>query len=221
MNKVVLDIETIGADFESLDDQSKNYLLKYAKDEKEKEYIKNSLAFSPLTGEIVSIGMFNPITKKGLVYYQGGGNDTNFSNENIFYEVCAEREMLENFWKKIKNYSQIITFNGRTFDGPFLHLRSAIQKVKPTRNLVPYRYDYRLHCDLLDQLTFYGATRRFSLDFYSKKFNLKTSKIAGIDGSLVSEMFQEGRQREIAQYCAADVRVTAELFEYWEKYLKF
>lgn len=221
MSKVIVDIETIGIDFESLDDKSKDYLLKYAVDDDERQKIKESLAFNPLTGEIVAIGMFNPETGRGIMHYQGGEKDVDFAEDNIEFKVSSEKEMLISFWEDIKKYKQVVTFNGRTFDGPFLHLRSAILKVKPSRNLVPYRYDYKLHCDLLDQLSYYGASRRFSLDFYTKRFGIRSPKEEGIDGSMVAEMFRAGRQKEIAQYCARDIKATAKLYEYWENYLKF
>ncbi|MFZ2153706.1 MAG: ribonuclease H-like domain-containing protein [Candidatus Moraniibacteriota bacterium] len=221
MSKVVVDIETIGVDFESLDEKSKEYLLKYAKDEQEAEKIKESLALSPLTGEIVAIGMFNPDTQKGVLYYQDVAGSEEFSKDGVNFKVATEREMLEFFWQDIEKYKQVVTFNGRTFDGPFLHLRSAILGIRPTRNLVPYRYDYKLHCDLLDQLSYYGASRRFNLDFYTKSFGIRSPKEEGIDGSMISAMFKAGRQKEIAEYCARDIKATAKLYEYWEEYLKF
>jgi len=221
MSRVIIDIETIGIKFESLDENSRDYLLKYAQSEEEKEKIKETLAFSPLTGEIVAIGMFNPDTKRGLMYYQGDEYSEDFSESDVSFKVKTEREMLECFWQDVKRYKQIITFNGRTFDAPFIHLRSALLKIKPSRNLVPYRYDYKLHCDLLDQLTYYGASRRFNLDFYTKRFGIKSPKDEGIDGSMVTEMFGAGRHKEIAQYCARDIKATAELFKYWDEYLRF
>jgi len=220
MTKIVIDIETIGIDFESLDNESKEYLLKYAKDEAEQEKIKQSLALSPLTGEIISIGMLNPETQKGVVYYRGEENDVDFVENGIIFRMSSEEEMLINFWKDIEKYKQIISFNGRTFDAPFLHLRSAILKIKPSRNLIPYRYDYQFHCDLLDQLTYYGASRRFNLDFYAKRFGIASSKKEA-NGSLIDKMFKEKKHADIAKYCAEDVRATAKLYEYWENYLKF
>lgn len=221
MSRVIIDIETIGIDFESLDDRSKEYLLKYAKDEEERKKIRESLALNPMTGEIVAIGMFNPDTKKGLMYYQGGESEADFVEGNISFKVKTEKEMLESFWEDIRKYKQIVTFNGRSFDAPFLHLRSAMLKVKPSRNLIPYRYDYKIHCDLLEQLSYYGASRRFNLDFYTKRFGIKSPKDEGIDGTMISQLFKEGRQKEIALYCSRDIQATAELFLYWDEYLKF
>ena len=65
MSRVIVDIETIGIEFDSLDHKSRDYLLKYAEDEKERQKIKDNLGLNPLTGEIVTIGMYNPDTQRG------------------------------------------------------------------------------------------------------------------------------------------------------------
>lgn len=222
MSRVVVDIETVGFDFESYDQESQEYLLKYAQTEEERLDVKNRLAFYPLTGEIVTIGMLNPDTGRGIVFFQDKGEGIEkFEKEGVVYEAGSEKEILEKFWDLVKTYKQIITFNGRTFDLPFLMLRSAINKVRTSRNFMSYRYDSREHCDLLDQLTFYGASRRFSLDFYAKSFGIKSSKDEGIDGSMVGGLYKEKRYLEVAYYCARDLRATKELYGYWNKYLRF
>lgn len=221
-NKIVFDIETIGADFETLDEKSQEYLLKYAKDEAEKEEIKSQrLGLYPVTGEIVAIGMYNPDTERGAVYFQSPEEEiAPYVKKSVEYSTGAEKEILEKFWADIKNYNQFVTFNGRGFDCPFLMMRSAILGVKPTRNLMPNRY-YMTHIDLMDQLTFYGAFRKFNLDFYAKSFGIKSPKEGGITGLDVKPFFKEKKYREIAEYCAGDVIATAELFAIWDKYIKF
>jgi predicted PolB exonuclease-like 3'-5' exonuclease len=222
MARVVLDIETIGVDFEKLDEKSQQYLLKFAETDEEKEEARERLNLYPLTGEIVAISLLNPDSNRRLVFYQnGGGEKENFEEDGAIYESGTEMEILEKFWENIRSYNQIITFNGRGFDAPYLHLRSAILKITPTKNLMPYRYDWKFHCDLLDQLTYYGATRKFSLDFYAKTFGIKSPKEGGIDGKLVPEFYKQGKYKEIARYCLKDVIATRELFEYWDKYLRF
>lgn len=222
MSKIVVDIETIGFDFEAFEEKTQAYLLKYAKNEDEREEVKTRLALSPLTGEIVTIGMLNPESGKGRVFFQNRDEEkVTFSENGIFYQSGTEKEILEKFWELIGRYEQVITFNGRSFDGPFLILRSAKHAIRPEKNLFGYRYDYRAHCDLLEQLTFYGATRRYSLEFYANFFGLENSKEEGIDGSMVGELYQAGKYAEIARYCARDLKTTAELFAHWEKYLKF
>ncbi len=221
MSKVVFDIETIGVDFETLEQEEQDYILKYAEDEKKIKETKTKLSLWPFTGEIAAICLFNPDTKKGKTYFQAPGQKIEpFIQEDIEYEALSEKEILTNFWANIKNYRQFITFNGRGFDCPYIMLRSAVLKIRPTANLMPYRYDPSAHLDLLDQLTFYGSFRKFSLDFYCKSFNLSSQKLEGMSGEKVQEYFKEKKYLEIARYCSADVKATAELYERWEKYVK-
>lgn len=222
MSKVIIDIETVGIDFDSLDKKSQEYLLKFSETEKEKEDVRQRLALYPFTGEVVAIGMLNPDTNKGNMLYQnGGGKKENFKEGGINFKSGTEKEILNNFWESVKNYDQIITFNGRGFDAPYLHLRSAALKIIPSKNLMPYRYDYKEHCDLLEQLTYYGAVRRFSLDFYAKSFGFKSPKEEGVDGSEVRNLYKKGEYKKIARYCARDLIATQKLYEYWDRYLRF
>ena len=98
-------------------------------------------------------------------------------------------------------------------------LRSAILSIKPTRNLIPYRFDSSTHCDLLEQLTFYGAVRRFNLDFYCKAFGIKSPKSDGVTGLDLGDLFREKRFKDIAAYCLGDVVAMAELYRRWEMLL--
>jgi DNA polymerase elongation subunit (family B) len=222
MSKVVVDIETIGADFESFDGKTQEYLLKFSESEADSERIKKTLALYPLTGEVVTIGMLNPETQKGVVLFQNGNSaKEEFEEKGLLYQSGTEKEILQKFWDMLKTYGQVITFNGRGFDAPYLLMRSAVNRVSPTKNLMGYRYDAKEHCDLLDQLTFYGAVRKYNLDFYAKAFGIKSSKEEGVDGSMVGEMYKTGKYLEIARYCARDLWTTKELFEIWDKYLRF
>ncbi|HWR58328.1 MAG TPA: ribonuclease H-like domain-containing protein [Thermodesulfovibrionales bacterium] len=223
MSRIIFDIETVGKDFDSLDKESREYLLKWAETESDIQGVKESLSFYPLTGEIVAIGMLNPDTMKGAVYFQTP-NDAlllPFEENGINFVSCDEREVIRRFWDSIKGYDQIITFNGRTFDCPFIMVRSAIHKIRPSRDLMPNRYG-GLHIDLLDQLTFYGASkRRFSLDMWCRSFGIKSPKADGITGYDVKDLYLSGRYIDIAKYCFGDLIATKELLTYWDNYIKF
>jgi DNA polymerase elongation subunit (family B) len=222
MSQIIFDIETVGKDFESLDKATQEYLLRYAETEDEKEEIKDRLSFYPLTAEVVAIGLLNPDTQKGLVFFQTTGEPLlPFEEDNIRYETGTEKEILEKFWDVIKDYNQFITFNGRGFDCPFILIRSAIHRIKPKKDLMPNRYN-DMHVDLLDHLTFYGATRRrFSLDMWCRAFGIKSPKEGGITGYEVKDLFRAGRYIDIARYCVGDLRATRELLSYWENYIRF
>ena len=221
MPRIIFDIETVGKDFESLDKAMQEYLLRYAGTDDEKEEIKDRLSFYPQTAEIVTIGLFDPDVGKGAAFFQTTGDPLlPFEEDNIRYETGTEKEIIEKFWNAMKTCSQFITFNGRGFDCPFILIRSAVHKIKPTKDLMPNRYNGS-HIDLLDQLTFYGASRRrFSLDMWCRTFGIKSPKEDGITGYEVKDLFRAGRHIDIAKYCAGDLRATKELLSYWEKYIR-
>ncbi len=222
MSKAVVDIETIGFDFGSYDKKSRDYLLKYSQTEEEKINVEKRLSLYPLTGEIVAIGILNPDSLKGCVLFQDSDSGLKkIEEDGIVYEAGGEKDILKKFWELIKAYDQVITFNGRGFDIPFLMIRSAVNKIRPSKNLMGYRFDHKNHCDLLEQLTFYGAIRKFNLDFYAKSFGIKSSKDEGIDGSMVQDLYKKGKYIEIARYCFRDVMTTAELYDRWDKYIRF
>lgn len=222
MPRIIFDIETVGKDFESLDKPVQEYLLKYAETSDEKEEIKDRLSFYPLTAEIVTIGLLDPDLQKGFAFFQTSGDPLlPFEEDNVLYETGTEKEIIRKFWNVIKKYNQFITFNGRGFDCPFIMIRSAVHKIKPTRDLMPNRYN-DAHIDLLDQLTFYGAyRRRFSLDMWCRAFGIKSPKESGITGYEVKDLYKAGRCLDIAKYCVGDLVATGELFNYWEKYIRF
>src|SRR5260370_765631 len=125
-----------------------------------------------------------------------------------------------------RHYEAIVTFNGRGFDVPFLYLRSALLNVPVTRkNWLGYRFGTEPHCDLAEQLTFYGvsgregAARRFNLDFYCKAFGVESPKSHGVTGMDVNDLLAAGKYREIAEYCLRDVRATVLLYQIWKERL--
>jgi uncharacterized protein YprB with RNaseH-like and TPR domain len=174
----------------------------------------------PTTAQIIAIGMLNPETNRGKILFQSDEQSDYYSDDKfVHFTSGSEKEILEQFWTDIGHYDQFVTFNGRAFDCPFLMLRSAILQVQPTRNLMPYRYDASIHCDLLEQFTFYGALRKFNLDFYCKSFGIESPKTHGVTGLDMKQLTEEKRFREIAEYNLRDLYATAELFRRWEKFL--
>jgi 3'-5' exonuclease len=235
-NKLVLDIETIGEDFEALDDATQENLTRWIKkdSDNEDEYklalqdLKNGLGFSPLTGEIVAIGVLDYYKNEGGVYYQAPGQKNDeIKEDGISFKQMTEKDMLKKFWELASRYQVFITFNGRAFDIPFLMIRSAIHGVRPTKDLMRGRYLYQnnpeaLHIDLAEQLSFYGAVRRKgSLHLWSRAFGITSPKSGGVTGDDVGPLFKKKKFLEIAKYNVGDIRATRELYEKWESLLSF
>ncbi len=222
MASIVFDIETIGVNYDELSEDQKNYLHKRDETDEDREETKGKLGlFAPFCN-VVTIAMANPHTGKGKVYFSAGDQTLDSFEEDGAEFICGnEKQILQMFWDDIKHFDQVISFNGRGFDGPVLMLRSAIHGIKSTKNLVPYRYDHKTHCDLLDQMTFYGASRKYNLDTFTRAFGITSPKEAGMSGDQVRDQYAQGNYVEIAKYCWGDVKATSELWKKWDAFMKF
>lgn len=229
MRKIVFDIETCCYPFESLAESQQEYLLRYAEKEKDEELkIQKKddairyLSLYPFTAKIVAIGIYDIDKNKSYVYYENDSGEEWFNGEkNVHYKGLNEIEMIKSFWRIIEVTDQIITFNGRNFDAPFLMIRSAINKIRPSKNIVAKKFDSSLHIDLLEQFTYFGLTRKFNLDFYCHAFGVKSPKSKMISGMEVKNLYEAGRIKDIAIYCGDDIYATYELYKIWNEYLNF
>ena len=221
MTRVVFDIETAGVPWESLDDAQRTYLQKNARTDDERQRLPEMLSLWPFTGRIIVLAMVNPDTGRGRVWYEKTDSRAEETSADGLFTFVGDTEslFLAEFWKAIARFQRFVTFNGRSFDGPFLMLRSATLGIPVTKNLAGYRYSLRPHTDLLDVLTFFGASRKWNLDFACKAFGIESPKEQGMDGFSVGPYYRAGRVREIALYCRRDVEATARLFQKLEKTL--
>jgi len=236
VGKLIIDIETVGENFSSFDEETKKNLTRFVEQDPEDEAVYQKgveeviaqLALSPLTAQIVSLGLYDYHKKKGLVLYQTEKEDVaDIVEEEMTYRSMSEKKMLQVFWQMAREYSQFITFNGRMFDIPFILLRSVANRVKPTKDLMRGRYLYQQspsaqHIDLYDQFSFYGAIRKKgSMHLHTRAFDIQSSKEGGIDGGDVGGLFAAGKYLEIARYNGRDLVSTTELFDLWDQYLRF
>ncbi|MFH1098851.1 MAG: ribonuclease H-like domain-containing protein [Candidatus Uhrbacteria bacterium] len=235
MKTLIFDIETIGERWEEMDEGTRAFfehkVRASAESEEEvaeeMEALKAEFGLSPLTGQVVAIGVLDAETGKGGVYFQAPGEKIAiFEEDNVKYEAMDEPAMLKKFWDVAQYATTFVSFNGRTFDGPFLALRSAAHRIRPTKDLMSNRYlssqrfDAK-HVDLKDQLTFYGAfNKRHALHLYCRALGVASSKEGGVDGSEVGQFFHDRKFLDIARYNARDLRATKELYEVWQKYVQ-
>jgi hypothetical protein len=235
MATLVFDIETSALPMERFDEAQQEYLFREAEKIEEesargvrREEIKRLLNLWPLTAQIVCIAMLNAESQRGQVLFSAEEfeESTGEGGPVEFVPCMDEGELLTAFWNVARHYETVVTFNGRTFDVPFVYLRSALLNVPITRkDWLGYRFATEPHCDLAEQFTFYGvsgregAARRFNLDFYCKSFGIESPKSQGVTGMDVSQLVKEGRYREIAEYCLRDVRATVSLYQVWKERL--
>lgn len=236
MPRLIFDIETIGDNFDAMDETTQHALTRWiereAKDkagyEKDLARVKGEMGLSGLTGQIVALGILDDEKNQGAVYYHAPGEKyEDFEEEGIKFRQLEEAEMLKQFWKVAEKYDEFVSFNGRGFDAPFMITRSAAHKIRPTKDLMSNRYVNNqrfgaLHIDLFDQLSFYGATmRKGSLHLWCRALGIKSPKQDGVSGGDVAELFENKKFQDIARYNVGDLRATRELYDYWQKYVKF
>jgi hypothetical protein len=231
MAKLVFDIETCALSLDNFDEAQQEYLFRECEkitDETAKATrrgeIQQQCSLWPFTSQVVCVAMLNADTSRGQVLYTAEDFDDEGSEAGpVEYVPCVdESELLTAFWDVARHYDSIVTFNGRGFDVPFIYLRSALLNVPISRkDWLGYRYQTEPHCDLAEQLTFYGvsgrdgAARRFNLDFYCKAFGIESPKAHGVTGRDITNLMDEGRFREIAEYCLRDVKATVLLYQIW------
>ncbi len=228
---LVFDIETVGEDWEEVDEYSKTVLTRWidrtSKNEEERAAklidFKNNLGFSPLTGFIVSIAVYDLETDSGYVFYQAD-TDTVCKKDTVHFSSGSEAEILSDFWDIAKNKQVFVSFNGRAFDVPFLMHRSIACEVLPSVQLIGNRYlSYQIppyHIDLQDELTFYGVmNKRPSMHLFSRAYGIKSSKDNTVSGDVVSDLFKSKQYYDIATYNYADVMATKALFLKWKTYV--
>ena len=235
MATLVFDIETSALPLEQFDAAQQEYLFREAEkltDETAKtakrEEITRFMSLWPFTSQVVCIAMLNAETQRGQVQFLADdfADDAGEAGPVEFMPCADESELLTAFWDVAKHYDNVVTFNGRGFDVPFIYLRSALLNVPITKKTwLGYRFATEPHCDLAEQLTFYsvsgrdGAARRFNLDFYCKAFGIESPKSHGVTGMDVTTLMAEKKFREIAEYCLRDVKATVELYKIWKERL--
>jgi hypothetical protein len=235
MHHLIFDIETAAIPFDHFDPTQQEFLVRGSRNEEERQRQIDMMSLNPFTAQVVAIGMMHFSEGESAptccVYSTGSEPADDRLDDGATWRVRSEKEVLEKWWEVVAYNQQrnsglhLVTFNGRHFDCPFLMLRSALLRVRPTRNLMDgTRWNYQRHTDLADELTFhsnerFGAMRKLNFDFYCTSFGIASPKREGISGYDVPRFYLEGRYREIAEYCLRDVKATRELYGIWRDYL--
>jgi 3'-5' exonuclease len=233
MSTLILDIETVGEEWELLDGTTQRVLTRWIERSNgspeqraaQLRDLKEGLGFSPLTGCIVAMGMYDVERAQGVVFYDTNGTaSADIDTGEYVLKSRTEAAMLRDFWEGARLYDTFVTFNGRAFDIPFIILRSLVHGITPTRNLMSNRYlgsqrDAR-HVDLQDQLSFYGAVlRKQPLHLYCRAFGIPSPKADGVSGDDVAKLFADKQYETIARYNSRDITATTQLYEVYRTHL--
>lgn len=200
--KMFLDIETIpaaGSDLPKLKDlydkKKKKYELagtKYTK--KFKDFVETT-NFSGSFGQILC-----------LCYA--------IDDEEVECLSGKEVNILKDFWEIARNVDIFVGHNVMDFDLRFIYQRSIIFGVKPTKNLSFARYRNDPIFDTLREWQKWniGNGGYDSLDALAQAMDIPSPK-EGIDGSQVYKFYQDGKSKEIYEYCKRDVETTRKVYK--------
>ena len=204
-NTLIIDIETVGQESSEISPRALEILLP-GEDGEERKRLLDSFSLDPCTGRIICIGVYWVDKERSRAYCQS-----------------EERELLANFWSDLGQIraTRFVTFNGKSFDFPYINVRSAILNVPIPRELIldTRRFSTDRHFDVREVLTNYDRYRKGTLEFFCEIFGVPSPK-DGIDGSKVGDYFRQGRIDEIANYCLADCKATAELYQRLRHYYR-
>jgi predicted PolB exonuclease-like 3'-5' exonuclease len=123
-----------------------------------------------------------------------------------------EKQLLQGFFQYFERLRpRLVSFNGRGFDLPVLKYRAMVHGISAPWlhqagdkwNSYNSRYSADWHCDLMDQLSDYGASARVKLNEVCSVLGLPGK--FGVDGSKVAEMIDAGEVDAVREYCETDV----------------
>lgn len=202
---LVLDIETVGQSVDDIPERALDYLFaSIAKDEPDPEELErrredliSRFSLDPATGRIIVIGLY----------------DIGRNAERTFVDN-DEKALLSEFWDWLRGNvpETLVTFNGKRFDVPYIHIRSAVHGLDPGVRLPNEPGTFDRHFDVREALEGNERRRRGSLDFFTATFGVPSPKTE-LDGTLVGEAFKNGRIDDIVRYCLDDCRATAAIYE--------
>jgi len=127
-------------------------------------------------------------------------------------EKSDEEEIIKGFFQYLaRKMPRFVSYNGRTFDLPVLKYRAMkygvaapwLYKSGDKWNNYMQRYSLDWHCDLLEALSDFGASTRCKMNEVCSIMGIP-GKI-GVDGSQVAQMYDDGKIKEIRDYCETDV----------------
>uniref|UniRef100_A0A6M3K5X5 Putative DNA polymerase n=1 Tax=viral metagenome TaxID=1070528 RepID=A0A6M3K5X5_9ZZZZ len=178
--------------------------IKIKADIKKKEADRLSkLGLDPTTGRICCFGW----------------HDGKESHHIILAEEsdAAEAKLIQGAWEILSEGEHFVTFNGISFDVPFLLMRSLINRVRPSVNVSTKKYTITNHTDCRAVLNNWDNYGKGTLGFFSELLLGKSSK-EDLSGDMVQDAWDMELFEDIGKYCEADCEATYQIYELLTQY---
>ena len=195
MNKLFLDIETIPAE------KDKHEILKLIHQKKTDDG-KQVKELEDFIAETNFDGAFGRIA---CISYALNDHPTQSLSGD-------EKEILVKFWDIARDIDLFIGFYVMDFDLRFIYQRSIVLNVKPTRDISFARYRSSPIYDVMREWSKWNMQSSISLDTLAKALGFPSSKGGEIEGKNVAKAFEDGRIKEICEYCQKDVDLTRKIY---------
>ncbi len=132
------------------------------------------------------------------------------SNSSVEVVEGDEKEILQKFWQLAADCNLCVGHNVLDFDLRFIHQRSIIHRIKPSREISFARFRNAPVFDTMHEWSKWGRDLT-SLDRLAKALNIASPKVE-LDGSKVYPYYRAGKLSEIYDYCKGDVETVRQIY---------
>jgi len=218
---LIIDIETIPIDnpeqalepfMENLRTRSKVDPMKVAAElaDKKRNFIDKA-ALSPLSSRVACIG-YAEVTMRDEQDLETVANKVEYG----MIKFGNEFAMLMEFKALVEKYQHLVTFNGRSFDFPYLMFRAALHDIPlklPTyyKNTRDGHFDLAQHLADLSLITNLDSAQQYvSMSKWCRYFGYPEKSM---DSRNIKKYLQEGKEDEVYEYCIGDIEITFRLLK--------
>ena len=164
------------------------------------------MATNPFFGEIICIGLHRTL-------------EDQYDTKVL---VGDEKYILIKFWNILESFKgTFVSFNGLSFDIPFILKRSMKYNLSPTSNdfLDLKRYSRKPHFDVKLIIGDWDRYAPGTLRLICEHLGIESPKEGGVKAENVEDEFKKGNIQAIADYCMKDVVATYQAYLKLNKYL--
>lgn len=213
MNAYVLDIEAVAA----VPDEYRDTLAKYA--ERQETTVDEYAATCPALARPVAVGIKSLATGVSQIHIDADlvpelGTLSPDGQDVVAW--AGELDLLAGVAAVLAKVKTLVTFAGRVYDLPLLRLRAraAGAPCAPivATGLRQKPWESLPHIDLMEDLSFGRATRKYPLAAYCAAFGVPNPKEHG-SGADVAELVANGETAKLVAYLQSDLDSTAMLYE--------
>lgn len=211
-NAIAIDIETV-PDLSKIDMLPEPEIDSRLKDPEKIEAVKEKKREQ----QIAEMGL-SPYTGRVCAYAVYGEN---VSISDFISEIENENEiaLISAIIAYLREANPLVTFNGISFDIPFIYSRAMLLGVNAAPYSVSYwsrRYSVKPHFDVRMVLSQWNSYAKGNLDFYGKMVLGEEKEEP--DYTQFIEMIENGKGNEIAKSCLQHTELTFNLFQKIEPY---